>query len=743
MPPMLIWGVFVRLLGLVYLVAFASLSREVLAWAGSRGVTPVREVLARAAADYPGARRFAWFPTLLWIDARDATLRGLLLAGVGAALAVVFGGPWSPAALAVCWAVYLSFDVAFELQYPWECVLLEAGALAVFLPALRSLPALAATSEAFPVVAWAYRLLLFRIVLGFGKFKFRLGERMDWDYLRGFLIAQPLVNRLGWYAAHAPRWMLRAGVAFLFLVEIPIPFLVFVGPARLVAAGAITALMAGIFAFGSFGFFNLVVIVLCVPLLDARASLFDAHLGSAAEIAATVYVACVAASSLVHFPFSTWVARGWPFWPALAGRMPGALRAVVAAQRALGPFRLVHAYGVFPPRGFPAARWIPVVEGSLDGETWLPYRCRYLSSGAATAPGHAAPHTPRLDHWLLYEALGVGSSGLLGTVFGGGIPYRYTRPSPLERLVQRLLEGSAPVERLFARVPFERPPAWVRVRMVLLEPATLAERARTGAWWHETGAAPHLAPRRLDPDVWRDWLPGPEEFHPDEIFWRRRAPSLRGLLDGSSRPEAGLDAGDVDRFFAELVPALPRDALDPDALARAVTALRARFAPTELRRLERVARRLSLALAARLEPRFLGSAEPRLEAPSWFHVCLAADHVVAEGRAAYEAALADPASVAAADPSSGLRLLGVFRYETLMFQAMKARHGATLSDDPPRPLTPFLPGFAQVLPLLAERLRPADEPPVPRFVRDGDGGFRRIDPPTEALSPARSAGGSR
>ncbi len=70
---MLIWGVFVRL-GLVYLLAFFSLWREAIA----RGVTRVREVLARAAADDPGARRKFKFRLGERLDRDD--LHGFLIA---------------------------------------------------------------------------------------------------------------------------------------------------------------------------------------------------------------------------------------------------------------------------------------------------------------------------------------------------------------------------------------------------------------------------------------------------------------------------------------------------------------------------------------------------------------------------------------------------------------------------------------------------------------------------------------
>jgi len=63
-----VWGLYTRLLAAVYLVAFASLRAQVLAWAGSRGITPVGQKLARLRADVGLWRAIARHPTLLWIS---------------------------------------------------------------------------------------------------------------------------------------------------------------------------------------------------------------------------------------------------------------------------------------------------------------------------------------------------------------------------------------------------------------------------------------------------------------------------------------------------------------------------------------------------------------------------------------------------------------------------------------------------------------------------------------------------
>ena len=70
---------FLRLLGVVYLIAFASLAVQIRGLVGEHGLFPVGEYLERARETY-GEGAWRLLPTLLWLDSTD---RGLLLASVG------------------------------------------------------------------------------------------------------------------------------------------------------------------------------------------------------------------------------------------------------------------------------------------------------------------------------------------------------------------------------------------------------------------------------------------------------------------------------------------------------------------------------------------------------------------------------------------------------------------------------------------------------------------------------------
>src|SRR5690242_6665017 len=93
--PELVWGLVPRIVGVLYVIAFASLATQVLGLVGSRGISPAHAQLAAMREHFPGPRRFLRLPTLLWLNASDRTLALLPWCGVACGLYVVMGGPHS------------------------------------------------------------------------------------------------------------------------------------------------------------------------------------------------------------------------------------------------------------------------------------------------------------------------------------------------------------------------------------------------------------------------------------------------------------------------------------------------------------------------------------------------------------------------------------------------------------------------------------------------------------------------
>src|SRR5689334_11744704 len=112
LPRELVWGLVPRILGALYIVAFASLSPQILGLVGSRGISPARAQLAAMREHLPGPLRFLRLPTLLWLGPSDALIRALPWLGMLGGLFVVFGGPGSWWGLLACFVLHLSLDVA-------------------------------------------------------------------------------------------------------------------------------------------------------------------------------------------------------------------------------------------------------------------------------------------------------------------------------------------------------------------------------------------------------------------------------------------------------------------------------------------------------------------------------------------------------------------------------------------------------------------------------------------------------
>ncbi len=693
LDPLTVWGLFSRGLGLAYAISFLSLSSQVLPYAGEHGALPVRRVLARISRDFPGARRYLYFPTLLWLDSSDRMLRGLTLVGAAAGVAVLIGGPLSPALLLVCYVCQLSLDLAMALIFPWDCVLFECTLLGLFLPATRALPELAATALPAPAIAWAYRLLLFRVLFGFGKQKFVGSRKQDLAYLRGFLINQPLPSKLAWYAQKLPLPLLQGAVWFMFIVEVPASFLaLWPGVPSLVCAALTALLMLGIQAMGTFGYFSLMTLVLCLPLLDSVTPLafsLSAAFGDPMLAAATAFVALHTLGAIAALPFNSWLGQSWHTW-AYWYQLPRVVQPCLELLRLLHPFRWLHPYGVFPPNNAPAVKMVPVFEVSWDEKSWHELEFRYSVSHSRSAPRFIAPHHPRGDQALIYDTFGLNATSLMNGVLGIWSPYPYASRAPLSFFCQSILRGN---EQSFlvgdVLALHAEPPRLVRVTTHMLEPVSMSCHRATGAWWKRRYVGPHRPAEALDREFWADASAEPELWHFEAICWRRRSrlgPLLERAAAGTTTPDAlvledaaGLEPRHLTRFWSELWPLFSGHARASfDTLPEAVRLLSQRFERAEQRALERVLGRYALFLVARFEPLFLHRGHaPLLNVPTYFHLWLLAHHIIGCGPEAYQRAFEDPASAAEhipdLTPETGLYGLALFRHDALRFEAQKLR----------------------------------------------------------------------
>ena len=472
------WG-FRRLLGVVYVVAFASLAVQIEGLIGARGILPASQYMEAAAGwtSSPLERLTLW-PTLCWLGTGDRWLIGLCLSGIAMGAAVTAG--WAPLILfPLLWLDYLSLTVVGRefFAYQWDALLLETGFLAIFLaPAVRR-DRLVDGFDPPRVGLWLAKWLVFRLMFGSGLAKLTSGDP-TWSALTAMSFhyeTQPLPTPLAWYAHNLPLWFHRVTTIVVLAIELVVPPFVFAGPRwRHCAAWLLVGLQVLIALTGNYAFFGLLTASLALLLVDDAAFLRIAAMFSRSRQRASVSLLrsaqpasararqiALVAVAIISLPLSFQALGRSAGFGSIGGTSLASL-----AER-VSSFRLVNSYGLFAV--MTTTRPEIIVEGSDDGVVWKAYEFRYKPGDLARRPPWVAPHQPRLDWQMWFAALGEIEGERWFASF-----------------LQRLLEGSPEVGRLLAHDPFGgRPPR--HVRAVLYDYRfTKRSGSRRGLWWART-----------------------------------------------------------------------------------------------------------------------------------------------------------------------------------------------------------------------------------------------------------------
>lgn len=471
---LVVWGITLRCFYSIMAFHFFSIAWQIVPWAGVRGVSPSRDLLRAFLRDY-GLRALLYWPTLLWPvvllppSLSDAFLLATPLAGMSLALACVIhgcGAASGPACLAM-YAINVSIDSgAHSLAYPWDSLSMEALFLSAFMPPLAPVWASPATVTALPtpLLVWCFRWSITRLLVGFGKLKFIGSGKEDNQYIKHFLISQPIVSWPGLLMhKFMPSLLWYVSLMGMFVVEIPLPLAAFLTPngaigsaVRVATTLAVCGLMAGIQVTGNFGFFNVITAVMFLPFLHHTASIFDldlhAHiLSSPAHTAfALLFITYMLPASCLAFIMNSWMNLGWTHWPGLHSLKPTWLFThVVAVVRALSQLRIIQAFGVFPPNSFPGQRYVARYEVSLPkrvdvaaptGMSTHPLPAYYFDAACTSV----APYHPRLDHAIFYESMGVTGYGY-ANILGHHSPYKVgLENSEWVRLQRRIADAYVP-----------------------------------------------------------------------------------------------------------------------------------------------------------------------------------------------------------------------------------------------------------------------------------------------------------
>ncbi len=403
-------ALFLRLLGLVYLTAFASLTVQILGLVGDQGLLPASAYLERA-YEVLGTGAYRQLPTLLWFWPSDGLLIALCWFGLALSVAAAAGLAPIPV-FALLWVCYLSLTVVGQdfLSFQWDILLLETGVLAVlYAPAAWRSPLGRDAPEPSAVVRWLVWGLAFKLTFLSGATKLLSGDATWWGLtaLEYHYETQPIPSWVSWYAHNLPAWAGSASVVKMFAVELVAPFAILLPPrfrrVRIVGFGALCALQVVIAATGNYGFFNLLTVVLYASMLDDDALAFRWRVPVTKAVPRPVtrrrgrgrWALSAAAAVLAVLSALTFVREMRRPAP-----MPAWSNTLLSA---VAPFRSVSGYGLF--RSMTTERPEIVIEGSADGSTWREYAFRWKAGDLARAPGFVQPHMPRLDWQMWFAAL--------------------------------------------------------------------------------------------------------------------------------------------------------------------------------------------------------------------------------------------------------------------------------------------------------------------------------------------------
>ena len=482
--------VFLRLLGLIYLVAFLIAANQFRPLAGEHGLLPAPQFLRAVRGAYGGGlTTFLRLPTLFWLDASDTAFAAGAWVGVALSACVLLGLANAPL-LAALWVLYMSYVHVGQLfyGYGWEMLLLEAGFLAIFLvPLLSPLPFPRKTPPSV-IVMILLRWLAFRLMFGAGLIKLR-GDPC-WRDLTCMLYhyeTQPLPNPLSFYLHQMPAWFHRGEVLFNHFVELVVPWSVF-GPrrSRHLGGALLIAFQVLLILSGNLSFLNWLTIAICVACFDdlAWARLLPAGLRArAAGLAA--HVEAVPSRRFAERALAVVIAV-LSVNPVLNMLSPGQMM-----NATFDPFELVNTYGAFGSIG--RERDEIVLQGTYDAEPspgarWIDYEFKCKPGDVDRRPCVVSPYHHRLDWQMWFAAMSRAESE----------PW-------LLHLVDKLLRGDPAVLSLMADGPFRRaPPRYIRAELYRYQFVRRGEKGP--AWWRRTRLDSYLPPLALDSPLLRETL---------------------------------------------------------------------------------------------------------------------------------------------------------------------------------------------------------------------------------------------
>jgi hypothetical protein len=436
-----------RLLGVIYAIAFLVAINQIIPLIGSHGLTPVGIYLKNVSTALGSNRAgFIRLPSLFWLWHSDTAL--LTVAWSGFLLScVVVAGFANALLLTVLWFLYMSFVHAGQewYGYGWEIQLTETGFLAIFLCPLVDMRPFPKRETPLPIIV-LFRWLIFRLMLGSGLIKIRGDEIWrNGTALYYHFETQPIPGPLSRWFHFLPRIFLKMGVWFNWLAELIAPWFVFWPRlARHIAGSIIILFQVNLMLSGNLSFLNWLTIIPALACFDDGfwSRLLPRRIVRMAETAAG------RAEPSRPMMTTAWVVTiiiGFLSFQPLANMLsPGQIM-----NTSFDPLDIVNTYGAFGTVG--KERLNVVFEGTMDEDSsdkanWKPYIYKGLPVSLDKRPPQIAPYQLRLDWQMWFAAMSSPDE----------YPWTFD-------LMSKLLHNDRGALSLFAHNPFPgKPPRYVR-----------------------------------------------------------------------------------------------------------------------------------------------------------------------------------------------------------------------------------------------------------------------------------------
>lgn len=470
-----------RLLGVLYAVAFLIAINQIIPLIGKNGLLPLPYYLSYVSnalgSDTAG---FFRLPSIFWFWNSDTAL--LTFAWTGFLLScLVIAGFANAIQMTMLWFLYMSFvHVGQEWYgYGWEIQLTETGFLAIFLCPLldmRPFPKHAPPKQVIVLFRW----LIFRIMIGAGLIKIRGDEIWrNGTALYYQFETQPIPGPLSRWFHFLPKPVLTAGVWFNHFAELVAPWFAFWPRiARHIAGVIIILFQLTIILSGNLSILNWLTII---PALAC----FDDGFWSKILPRSLVQNALKAAErSTVSKPMNT---AAWLVTALVVMLSVQPVFNMMSPKQIMNtsfdPLNLVNTYGAFGTVG--RERMNVIFEGTMDEDpsdsaTWKPYIYKGLPVLTNQRPPQVAPYQLRLDWQMWFASMSVPEE----------YPWTYN-------LIWKLLHNDRHAVSLFASNPFPgKPPKFIRAVMYQYQFANPGN--ENGLWWNRRKVSTWIPPMWAD-----------------------------------------------------------------------------------------------------------------------------------------------------------------------------------------------------------------------------------------------------